>query len=426
MNTKVKLTLRITALVLLAVLAAAAMISLVSIVRYRIVSAKCEEERKIPRVDVYTVDEKKIESKEEYIDCTVSVSDTEINEYKAGIRGRGNTTWKYYPKKPYRIKFEEKVSVFGEKANKSWVLLALYNDFSIVKDRLAFTMADALGTDVFVPSYNYVELYLNGEYNGLYLMTDQVDENKGRAGVKDSDYIEDGNVEVPFLVELDDYAPSEGEEGKDWFSVGGKPYNIKYPEADERSEDPEIAAAQFEYIRSFIEQVEIACNSGDYEKLRELVDVESFIDFFIIQEIMGQPEINWKSVYMYKEAGSEKMKMGPVWDFDWSVIGPSTGSERNAYRDEFVGLRSNGNWFDLMLRGSDDFKKDVAARFDEAKGALLDAIAIVRADEARIAPYALRNHLRWHWYRVGVSWDSYYEEVLAWCERRIAWLDTKL
>ena len=201
------LTLRITALVLLVALAAVAVFGLVSVIRYRALEAQCESERAIPRVDVNT-NGVEILSKEDYVDCKVSVSGTEISEYTAGIRGRGNTTWKYYPKKPYRIKFEEKVSVFGETKNKSWVLLALYNDFSIVKDRLAFTMADALGTDVFVPSYNYVELYINGEYNGLYLMTDQVDENKGRAGVKDDDVLESGATEVPFLVELDAYAPA--------------------------------------------------------------------------------------------------------------------------------------------------------------------------------------------------------------------------
>ena len=88
---------------------------------------ECESNRDIPRVDINTFG-KRVKSKEEYIDCTITISGTEIDEYSAGIRGRGNSTWGL-PKKPYRIKFDEKVSVFGEAKNKSWVLLALYGDF---------------------------------------------------------------------------------------------------------------------------------------------------------------------------------------------------------------------------------------------------------------------------------------------------------
>ena len=135
---------------------------------YQKITDECEENREIPRIDINTYGAK-IESKEEYVDCSVSISGTEIVGYSAGIRGRGNSTWEL-PKKPYRIKFEEKVSLFGEAKNKSWVLLALYYDYSAVKDKLAFAMADAIGTDVFVPSYHYVELYLNGKYQGLYLL----------------------------------------------------------------------------------------------------------------------------------------------------------------------------------------------------------------------------------------------------------------
>lgn len=410
---------KIAAIVLLCALLACAMYGLVEIIRYRAVSKRCEEERAIPRVDVYTHLGAEITSKEDYVTCSVSISGTDIIMEKAEIRGRGNTTWEFYPKKPYRIKFDEKVSVFGERENKSWVLLALYNDFSAVKDRLAFTMADALGTDVFVPSYNYVELYLNGEYNGLYLMTDQVDENKGRAGVKD-DVDEMDASDVPFLVELDDYAPEEGVEGVDWFSVGGKPYNVKYPERDERSE--EKADEQLQYIKNYIERVEAACAAGDYEAFCELVDVSSFIDFYIVQEVMGQPELNWKSVYMYKAVG-EKMKMGPVWDFDWGAMGPGLGKESNMYRGDVTGLRSSGNWFDLMLKNSPEFAADVRARFAEAKPLLAAAIEAVRADEARIKPYALRNHIRWHWFRVGTGSSRYYSEVLDWCSDRIIWLE---
>ena len=387
-----------------------------TVFNYTSIKKTCEEERTIPRIDIDT-NGVKIKSKEEYVDCTVSISGTEIENYEAGIRGRGNSTW-MFPKKPYRIKFNEKVSVFGEEKNKSWVLLALYNDFSAVKDKLAFSIADAIGTDVFVPSYNYVELYLNGKYNGLYLMTDQVDENAGRTAVKEKFTAED--TAIPFLVELDAYAPEEGVEGIDWFSVGGLAYNIKYPEPDER-----YTQEQFDYIKQYITDVDNACKEGNLEVLAQLVDIDSFVDYYIVQEAMGQPEINWKSVYMYKSKDG-LMKMGPIWDFDWGAMGPSLPPDRYASRNVFDEWRSSGNWFDCMIKNSPEFKVIVGMRFDEIKDVILDTVENTRDEYAVLKPYYDRNYIHWQFYDIGSTHKKQYDEVFDWVTKRIEWMDTVL
>ena len=387
-----------------------------TVFNYTSIKKTCEEERTIPRIDIDT-NGVKIKSKEEYVDCTVSISGTEIENYEAGIRGRGNSTWGL-PKKPYRIKFDEKVSLFGEEKNKSWVLLALYGDYSAVKDKLAFTMADAIGTNSFVPSYNYVELYLNGKYNGLYLLTDQVDENSGRTGVKEKFSADD--VEVPFLVELDAYAPDEGVEGVDWFKIDGSYFAIKYPEVDER-----YTQEQFDYIKQYITDVDNACKEGNLEVLAQLVDIDSFIDYYLVQEAMGQAEINWKSVYMSKTKDG-LMKMGPIWDFDWSAMGSSIGKHRDINKDRIEEYYSDNNWFDRMIRNSPEFKVLVSDRFEEIKSTLLAVIDDAREEYSILKPYYLRNHLRWHWFRVWANQEEYYNEVLDWVTKRIEWMDTVL
>ena len=376
----------------------------------------------LPRLDVYTEDGKKIKSKEDYVNCSVSLSGAEaefcFENLDAGIRGRGNTTWWAYPKKPYRIKFEEKTSLFGEKANKSWVLLALYNDFSLTKDRLAFTIADALGTDVFVPSYNYVELYLNGEYNGIYLLTDQVDENKGRASVKE-DFTET-DVEVPFLVEIDEYAYEEGEEDVAWFKVGARSFTVKYPEPDERYNDE-----QFLYIKNYVATVDSLTRKAGVtmEELSEYLDMESFIDFFIVQEIMGQIDVNYKSVYMHKSIDG-KLKMGPVWDFDWSVIGTDAWlTSRNLYKNNYSGLRSTDNWFSYLYNGSPEFRRALALRWNEVRAAAISAIDSVEAGKADIARAAEKDWLMWHPFRIYEGYDKRFDELISWCKNRVLWLD---
>ncbi len=381
-----------------------------------------EGEYRLPRIDVWTADGAEILTKTDYVDCTVTLSDVNAEncfvDLPAGIRGRGNDTWKYYPKKPYRIKFEEKVSLFGEEKNKSWVLLAMYNDHSRIKDRMAFAMAESLDRDAFAPAHHYVELYLNGEYNGLYLLTDQVDENAGRTDVKDKFKAED--VEVPFLVELDSRAPEEGVEGVDWFAAGGYSYAIKYPEADERHNNE-----QFEFIKNYVTAVDMLCRREGVTlaELGAYVDVASLIDFYIVQEAMGQPEINWKSVYMSRSSDG-LLVMGPVWDFDWGAEGPSFGDSAHQYRDNVEGLRSDNNWFDCLLANSPEFRAALAARWAEAKPLLQTAIDSVEAEREMLSRAARRDELRWHWYRFGTDFEDRFDETVAWCRGRLDWLDT--
>ena len=355
MNKK-RLTVRIVIASVALLLAVALTIGAVWIIRYQSV-----KDTGLPRLDIATVGGGPILSKEDYVACTVSLGGTDeaycFDSLSAEIRGRGNTTWKEYPKKPYRLRFVEETSVFGEQKQRNWVLLALYNDFSYSKDRLAFGMAERLGKS-FVPSYHHVELYINGSYMGLYLLTDQVEEATGRVGVEFS--FDADTVEVPFLVELDAYAPKEGVEGVDWFAVGGFSYTVKYPNAKERYND-----TQFSFIQEYIETVDALCHREGVTmaELSEYVDMASFIDYYIVQEAMGQAEINWKSVYMSRTHDG-KLQMGPVWDFDWSTTGPCIGKYTEIYKD-VAGFRSNQNWFILLYRNSPEFRAALSARWSE-------------------------------------------------------------
>ncbi len=378
----------------------------------------------LPRIDIIT-DKRFVRiGREDYVDCSVSLSgageEFDFEALDAGIRGRGHSTWKLYPKKPYRIKFDEKTSLFGEKKNKSWVLLAMYNDFSYIKDRLAFTLADSPGTEDFVPSYNYVELYINGRYNGLYLLTDQVDENKGRCEVKE-DFTE-ADTEVPFLLEIDDYAPEEGVEGVDYFNVHGRFYAVKYPEADER-----YTETQFDYIKNYIETVDaLTRKSGvTLSELAEYIDIQSFMDYYIIEELMGQTEINFKSVYMSKAVG-EKMKMGPIWDFDWSVGGPYLTKYKNINIDRIEGFCSGDNFFGNLYKGSPEFRSALSDRFAEIEDKLSDAIDRVEAEKALIAKAVRKDKIRWHLLHIDADFEERSDEVLDWVRRRILWMNSEI
>ena len=378
----------------------------------------------LPVVYIETEKEKKPKNKVDYVPCSVNLLNVEeeytLSSKPAGIRLRGNYTRKL-KKKPYRIKFDEKTSPFGWKKNKSWVLLALYLDPSNIKDYAAFSFAKAIGSEAFVPHAQHVEVYLNGEYLGLYLFTDQVDENSGRTSVK-QDF--DANAtEVPFLVEWDEYARKEGKEGREWFQIknadsGVKSYfEVKYPEADERFSD-----AQFDYIQNYVTTVNTLCHADGttQAQFEEYVDLKAFLDYYLVQELMSQSDINRKSINMSKAVG-ETLVMGPVWDFDWSAGGPV--KDKKSGHLHYVGWMSDTNWFAYMMK-KDWFQSATRARWQEMKPALDTVLDELVEYKATIAPAAEKNAVQWkRWTEGENSFDSYFDFVIENLRRRIGTID---
>lgn len=377
-----------------------------------------------PVFSIYTKNYSSITIKEDYVDCDVTLLNTDdkfcLNNVSAGIRLRGNSTMKY-PKKPYRIKFDKKQGLFGWEKNKSWVLLALYQDFSNIKDYAAFTIADTLsgvgaGNSYFTPNAKHVELYLNGEYQGLYLLCDQVQENSGRVGVEED--FSPTATEVPFLVEMDDYAPNEGVEGKDYFKIVNSNvtnyFNVKYPDPEQR-----YTQAQYNYIKDFVVAVDKLCHDSGVTRaeFEKLVDLPSFIDYFLVQELMGQQEINKKSVYMSRKTGG-KLVMGPVWDFDWSAGGPMSGN--GAQHEPNRQLYSSTNWFACMLKVS-WFKTAVLQRLDEVKDAVNGTLDSLAAYKLQIKALSERNAALWDFDTNNTlpSFNEYYDTVLDFIRQKI-------
>lgn len=148
-----------------------------------------------PKLKIYVENGGVIDSKDEYKNVTVELVDGYeiVMSAKGRAKGRGNATWGY-DKKPYKIKFDEKQSLFGLTANKDWVLLAEYCDKSLMRTAYMCELAQTVGLPYPI-HYHHVQLYLNGKYHGMYVLTDQVEKKKGRVNIED-----DG-----FLFENDNY-----------------------------------------------------------------------------------------------------------------------------------------------------------------------------------------------------------------------------
>lgn len=246
-----------------------------------------------------------ITSKENYVKCTVSLthSNEEWNlaDIPGGIRGRGNSTWEWYPKKPYRIKFDKKQSLLGLGAAKSWVLLAEYRDPTDLMNTFVFELGHLMGLP-YTNHNRYVEVTLNGDYIGLYHLTEQVQQGKERVNIDEG---------KGFLIQLDrDDGPELAPTATDnfWSEVYRMPVCVKNP--DEPT--PDILAS----VKTSLGSLERAIKASDWEQVSAQLDVNSMIDFIMIQELIYNVELDApRSMYMHKDIEG-KWTMGPLWDFD--------------------------------------------------------------------------------------------------------------
>ncbi len=258
----------------------------------------------LPIVEVNVQDNAPVQSKDIWLDCNIRIGEDYYDTIVSGgkIRGRGNATWEYFPKKPYRIKFSSKESPFGFPPNKDWVLLAEFNDKSFLRLPYMCEVSKAVGAQYTI-NYKHVNLYLNGEYQGLYLLTDQVKVGKNRVDVED-----DG-----FLIEQDLYYSSEPL----WFKTpSGLSFSFKYPDAN----DGEIVFGDDNYvfITNFFSELETALSNitNSPEVVASKIDYISFAKWYLIQELTG----NWEPNRFYVlESRSAKLKMYPSWDPEWSM-----------------------------------------------------------------------------------------------------------
>lgn len=267
----------------------------------------------MPIVTINTENSQEIVSKDVYLNCEISITNT-LEEYQldnvgAEIKGRGNSTWTF-EKKPYRIKFDSKQSLFGSSyKQKSWTLLANYADKSLARNSIAYELGQRFDHIEFTSMHQFVELYLNNQYLGVYILCDQIQTGDGRVDV-DEELYDDGDT--GYLIEMDGRAPEEGIINQDYFEVLGVNYALKTPDTDDENYDPEI---YIPYIKTYFENCFDSIINKSWDDVKELIDVDSFVDNYIIQELFANPDCNFSSFYLYKDRGG-KLFCGPLWDFD--------------------------------------------------------------------------------------------------------------
>lgn len=380
---------------------------------------------------------------DEYVDAVVTIDGIEgfsqaITEMNARIKLRGNMS-KVLAKKSYNIKFDEKMSLFGLDSGKKWSLLATASDKSLLRTPIAFLYGQEIGVP-YTSQFYIVELWLNDVYKGVYVLIEPVQEGKNRVDID----LEKGD----FLIECN---LTREEEGISYISTNqGLRFEINEPE--EPTEEQKAA-----YI-AWLNEAEAAIVSLDHTQYSNYIDIESFVNYYIFEEVTKNVDFGRFSTRYYCKDG--KLYAGPPWDMDLALGNVSrvhwepiyheynnNGGYGSGSNDSTDGLWVNKqNWYKWLCQ-DEYFMNQVRERWIEllpvSKNLFEEnELGISRIDyllngykEQILRNYQSRDEGGGGWpfgELIGVEYDYRFAEYIEsvehlreWLQKRILWLDTQ-
>ena len=375
-------------------------------------------------------------------------------EGSIGIEVRGSSS-RDQPKKQYGVEVrdadgqDQAVALLGMPEESDWVLYAPYNDKSLIRDALAYRLGRSLGR--YAPRTRFCELVLNGEYQGVYVLIEKIKRDKDRvdiAKLKEED-ISGEDVTGGYIIKIDKI---EGSGGEGWISayppLEGKSnqaifFQYHYPKADK------ITPEQQTYIQQFMASFEGALSSDNFadptQGYAQYIDVGSFVDYFIANEVARSPDAYRISTFMHKQKSTDggKLAMGPIWDFnlgfgnvDYCLKGGTeglvTGFNSVCSQDEWL----VPFWWSRLLEDP-AFAGQLGSRWAELRSnALATDRILAQVDSAAtlLNEAQERNFVRWPilgqyvWPNafVGQTYQEEVDQLKNWISARMSWLDAHL
>jgi len=343
--------------------------------------------------NVYITTPKTIDSKDDWVELSTITIQVKVNGkdsivYEADslkIKGRGNTTWTAYPKKPYALKLNHKANLIGTGKTSRWVLLANWMDRTHLRNQVAFEAARR--TDIeWTPSGIFVRLYLNDptepenglQYQGLYWLGERI-------------HVEGSHFEADYLYSYDtsdkltyDYtAYCHAFSGGEW-QEADVPVTLKYPDKDDYPEYYWIS-----YLRDAslyaLQDVEDAIYHAPTGDWFSRIDLNSFCDWYLVNEVCYNTEIRHpKSSYFYIR--DNVMYAGPVWDFDYGTFYIPSGPSQ---------LRIKSALYYFHLFPQKIFRNRLLARWNYLKPRFASLVDYIDEQAALIREAEKENYEKW-------------------------------
>jgi len=414
-------------------------------------------EDKLPLFSINTgsntiVDEPKVDAT-----MTITEGDTESYSGAIGIEFRGASS-QSFPKKSFGLETRDEanedldVLLLEFPEEEDWILYGPYSDKSLMRNVLIYDMAREMGH--YASRTRFVELTINDSYQGIYVFMEKLKRDDGRIDISNlkEDEISGEDLTGGYILKIDKTAGTNlggGYNDQNSFvsaynplnASTGQKINFLYEEPD--AED--IVAEQKAYISEYVGQFEDALASDDFANpetgYAAYIDIESFIDFFLLNELSNNVDGYRLSTYMYKDK-NEKLKMGPIWDFNLAFGNADYcgGGETNVWAYRFNERCSTDIWlvpfwWDRLLQDP-AFVQQLKERWTALRGTVFSESAVLSkidtyADTLEKADAVQSNFDQWPvlgtyiWPNnfIGKSYNEETDYLKGWVSDRTVWLD---
>lgn len=388
----------------------------------------------LPRLEISIDIPFSMVDKETWVDAqfnlTLGTKQFESGSYTGtgSVKGRGNTSWDQ-PKKPYSIKLDSKASLLDIPNTKKYAIVPSYADQSLLRNYITYKAGLMLDGIDYTPKCEFVEVYLNGAYNGIYLLVERVDIESTKVDIEEADatnltggylFEKDIDGKIDFGSDLWFNCPYWANQSRDYFV-------LKTPEPD----DPELTRQMLDYLENHMQLLHDSIIGTSGESYTDYIDVDSWIDFILIQEITKNIDGNLKtSCYMYKDRDDDHIYMTAPWDFDLAYGIANWNNADHTHNDYydcpsgtgvtgFMAINSSSPWFDHLYDDYPEFREALINKYRQYRETIIPAMrAMISEQSAYLDIAAVRNDSMWYT-------DSEYgtEELINWFDGRINWLD---
>lgn len=415
-------------------------------------------------IDTYggtIVNEPKINADIKIIDHGIGIrnylTDTPTYDGEMGIEIRGAYS-SSLPQKPYTFELNDGLGnqvdtgLLGMPREHDWHLLANYNDKAFVRNTLANHLFTEMGN--YATRSKFCEVIINGQYQGIYLLSETLKRDKNRVDLAKLDTTENSGINMTggYIIK-NDYWDGTNSWLSNYSPIDHPTYDVHlvyhYPKPDV------ITPAQKTYLQGYIDQYETALYGTTFADTvtgyRAYADIFSFVDYEIVNELARNNDGFKKSFYFNKDkdktTGISKLKAGPVWDFDWAwkniwsggCIFDATDGSGWAHHINDCGPDVNSNGWHVRMMEDTNYQNILRCRWDRFRESILDTTYLFNyidscsayLDESQQRHYEKWGHLGLNSGapEVGPIPTTFQGEVDAlkeWIRKRIVWLDNNI
>lgn len=372
-----------------------------------------------------------------------------------GIEIRGLTS-AAYPQHPYGIETRDSVgannnvSILGMPAENDWVLLSNFNDRSLLKNLIGYKLFGEMGN--YSARAQLCEVLIDNSYKGIYVIGEKIKQDDNRVDIAKLTAVDTLGYDLTGGYILQQNYWNETNSFQSSYSPIDHPgfdvhFVYEYPDASA------INDAQKQYIASFVDSLETALYSPNFADpttgYRNYMDVKSFIDYFLVNEVARSADGFKKSVFFHKDKYSNggKLKAGPVWDFDWawksmqgvcSIYEGYTGAGwAHLNNDCFTDNYSTG-WYVRMLQDS-TFSNELRCTYEDYRQTMLDTtnlFAYIDSMGVLVQNAQARHFQKWpilgmsgaapDFGPVATTYNAELDSLKSWISTRLQWLDANM